>query len=71
MNIMHEMMHEMMHDALIHGHGKKCFYCNREATNITIDDEGVMFYLCEKHFKLFGALYPKKGYKQKQDYDDW
>ena len=50
--------------------GRKCFYCNREATNITIDDEGEMFYLCEKHLKIFRALYPKEGYKQKDDDDE-
>lgn len=40
--------------------GEKCFYCNREAKNITIDEDNVMFYLCEKHIKLFSALHPKK-----------
>jgi len=46
---------------------KKCFYCDKEATNITIDDEGVMFYLCERHLKLFNALYPKEAYKKRQN----
>ncbi len=50
--------------------GRKCFYCNREAANITIDYEGVMFYLCEKHLKLFRALNPKEGYTKKQDDDE-
>ena len=57
----------MARDAVKHYHGRKCFYCNTEAKNITIDDEGVMFYLCEKHFKLFKALNPKEVYKKKQD----
>jgi hypothetical protein len=48
---------------------KKCFYCQKEATNITIDDEGVMFYLCERHLKLFTAIYPKKGYDSRQKED--
>ena len=51
-------------------HGRKCFYCNEEATNITIDDEGVMFYLCEKHLKLFRALNPKEIYRKKQEDDE-
>jgi len=51
-------------------HRRKCFYCNREATNITIDEEGVMFYLCEKHLKLFRALYPKEIYRKKQEADE-
>ncbi len=50
--------------------GRKCFYCNREAANITIDDESVMFYLCGKHLKLFRALNLKEGYKKKQDDDE-
>jgi len=58
---------KMVQGASKYDHGRKCFYCNREATNITVDDEGVMFYLCEKHLKLFGALYPKEGYKKKQE----
>ena len=45
-------------------HGRKCFYCDREATEITIDDEGEMFYLCEKHLKLFMASNPKGGIKK-------
>ena len=49
---------------------KKCFYCNKEAHNITVDDEGELFYLCEKHIKLFRALNPREGYKQKDDEDD-
>lgn len=46
---------------------RKCFYCDREATNITIEDEDVMLYLCEKHLKLFRAHNPKNRYKDKQD----
>ena len=58
---------QMVSDVPHNYHGKKCFYCNREAKNITIDDEGVMFYLCEKHLKIFKALYPKEVYKKKLD----
>ena len=47
--------------------GRKCFYCNRESTNITIDEEGVMFYLCQKHLMLFRAHNPKGGRRKKQD----
>lgn len=47
--------------------GRKCFSCNREATEITIDDEGEMFYLCEKHLKLFIASNPKGGIKKNKD----
>ena len=50
--------------------GRKCFYCSREATNITIENEDVMLYLCEKHLKLFRALNPKKMYRKKQDDDE-
>jgi hypothetical protein len=49
--------------------GEKCFYCNREAKNITIDEDNVLFYLCEKHMKLFSALHPKK--KQQMQDDDF
>lgn len=50
---------------------KKCFYCNKEATNITVDDEGIMFYLCDKHFIMFNAQYPKGRYaKDKEEYTD-
>ena len=58
---------EMPKDASKNYQGHKCFYCNREATNITIDDEGIMFYLCEKHLKIFKALYPKEAYKKKHE----
>lgn len=47
--------------------GEKCFYCNREAKNITIDDDNIMFYLCDRHVKLFSALYPKKTAKSTDD----
>lgn len=46
---------------------KKCFYCKSEATNITIDAEGEMFYLCDKHMKTFRATYPKEVYKKKKE----
>ena len=47
--------------------GRKCFYCNRESTNITIDEEGVMFYLCPKHMILFNAHNPRGGNRKKSD----
>ena len=46
---------------------KKCFYCDNEGKNITVDEEGEMFFLCAKHLKLFRAIYPKEGYKANQD----
>ena len=61
---------EMARDATRQYCGRKCFYCTSEAKNITIDDEGVMFYLCEKHFKLFKAHNPK-GIYDKNKCEEW
>ena len=47
--------------------GRKCFSCNREATEITIDDEGELFYLCKKHLKLFMASNPKGRCKNNKE----
>jgi hypothetical protein len=47
----------------------RCFYCDKEATNITIDDADEMLYLCDKHCKTYRSKYPKEGYKSKQEGD--
>jgi len=46
---------------------KKCFYCHREGNNITIDEEGEMFFLCDKHIVMFRATYPKEVYGKKKN----